>query len=99
MLQRKVICEECGEDYPHGWPHSCLVESVGSIATPWSAHDAANRHKRVAIPAADLWIVCWKYKDGRASGHGQPVDKGTAQVAIDEMNTKYTEIVHWMIQA
>ena len=23
MLEKKVICENCGEAYPPGWPHTC----------------------------------------------------------------------------
>lgn len=23
MLRRKVICDQCGEDYPPGCPHTC----------------------------------------------------------------------------
>ena len=25
MLERKVICKNCGEDYPPVWPHSCTA--------------------------------------------------------------------------
>jgi hypothetical protein len=27
MLERKVICENCGEDYPPRWPHECTVSA------------------------------------------------------------------------
>ncbi len=61
--------------------------------------DAARRHGHLDMPGTDLWVVCWKYKGGGASGHGQPVGKNVAQSAIDEMNEKYPGIKHWMIQA
>lgn len=46
-----------------------------------------------------LWLVCWRYKDGRKSGHGAEVSKIKANVAVRLGNLKYPDIHHWVICA
>ncbi len=33
MLERKIICETCGESHPPGWPHTCSESTLNDLMT------------------------------------------------------------------
>ena len=42
-----------------------------------------------------LYRVCWQYRDGGKSGHGEPISKELAEAWVEAMNKEYPHIRHW----
>lgn len=73
MLERKITCENCGEDYPPSWPHSCtdlaesnspsdlitLLASLKSLTARSAISSAmAQLEEKIAKHESGEWHLC-----------------------------------------